>query len=69
MLYCRAYFIVCKYHCQKVSKKKVIGLKVRKVESLSLFFRPQVPYITYRIAGFVCEVLNCVNYVRGCELA
>jgi len=23
----------------------------------------------YRIAGFVCEVLNCVNYARGCELA
>jgi len=23
----------------------------------------------YRIEGFVCEVLNCANYARGCELA
>ena len=24
---------------------------------------------TYHIAGFICEVLNCVNYARGFELA
>jgi len=23
----------------------------------------------YRIAGFICEVLNCANYARGFELA
>jgi len=23
----------------------------------------------YRIADFICEVLNCANYARGCELA
>ena len=25
--------------------------------------------LNYCIAGFICEVLNCANHARGCELA
>ena len=25
-------------------------------------------HMQYRIVGFICKVLNCANYVRGCEL-
>ena len=57
----------CGNHSVLCSLNKFYGcLKMVRCQKFSI---TSYNSINYRIAGFVCEVLNCANYVSSCELA